>query len=79
MNKEKLIELIKTIEQTSKKFTDDEFNIAMYLYIRYGNFTLKNYIDSSDLEKINKELKQRHTLFDEELNYKVDRILNNKE
>ncbi len=79
MDKEKIKELIETIEEKSQKYTNDEFILAVYLLIRYGKSTFENYIDSTDLDKIHKELKQRHTLFDEELNYIVDKILNNKE
>lgn len=79
MDKEKIKKLIEIVEEKSQKYTNDEFILAVYLLIRYGKSTFENYIDSTDLDKIHKELRTKSTIFDEELNYNIDIILNNKE
>lgn len=79
MDEERIKEVMNHIENISNKCTNDEFNIAIYLYVRYGKSIFDNYIDSEDLDKINQELKRHTTLFDEELNYNIDKILNAKE
>lgn len=76
MNKEIIGRLIADIHSIAEKHTVNEFNVAMYIYTRLGMFTFVNYVDDTDLEKINDEFKKHHTLFDEELNYQIDRILN---
>ena len=77
MEIDRVIKIVDELNELSDKFSDDELRIVIYLLIRYGTTTCKYYIDDSDLEKICKEIKDRETIFDEELNYKVDKILNN--
>lgn len=79
IDKERIHEIIKELDNLSSKYSDDEVIIASYISIRYGTFNFENYIDSTDLEKISKEINKCSTIFDEELNYKIDKILNNKE
>ena len=70
---EKIINKLDDIYQTSY---DDEFNVALYVFVRYGLFEFNNYICDDELEKINKILKQHSTIFDEDINDEVKMILN---
>ena len=79
MDRDRIYEIIKELDNLSIKFSDNEVIIACYISIRYGTSNFENYIDNSDLDKIFKEISKCHTLFDDELNYKIDRILNNSE
>lgn len=79
MDRERIFEIIKELDKLSEKYSDNEVIIASYISIRYGTSNFENYIDSSDLDKVFKEISNCRTLFDEELNYKIDRILNNIE
>ena len=79
MKIDRVIKIVDELNDLSDKFSDDELRIATYLLIRYGTTTCKYYIDDSDLEEIYKEIKNRETIFDENLNYKVDKILNNSD
>lgn len=72
--------LMKIFDVLSNHYSDyNNFNLAMYIYMRYGIRTFNDYKETGKIEKINKELKKHHTLFDEELNYEIDTILNSKE
>ena len=79
MEIDRVIKIVDELNELSNKFSDDELRIVTYLLIRYGTTTCKYYIDDSDLEEISKEIKNRETIFDEELNYKVDKILNDSD
>lgn len=79
MEIDRVIKIVDELNDLSDKFSDDELRVASYLLIRYGTSTCKYYIDDSDLEKICKEIKDRETIFDEELNYNIDKILNNSD
>lgn len=79
MEIDRVIKIVDEINDLSDKFSDDELIVASYLLIRHGTSTCKYYIDDSDLEKIYKEIKKRETIFDEELNYNVDKILNDSD
>ena len=79
MDRERIFEIIKELDKLSEKYSDNEIIIASYISIRYGTSNFENYIDSSDLDKVFKEISKCRTLFDEELNYKIDRISNNIE
>lgn len=76
-NVEKLMKLFDILSDYYNDYND--FNLAMYMYVRYGICTFNDYKETGKIEKIYKELKKHHTLFGEELNYKIDRILNAKE
>lgn len=77
MDIERIIKIIEELDDLSNKFSDNEVIIACYLSIRYGTHTCKYYIDNTDLDKIHKEISKRRTLFDKNLNYRIDKILNN--
>lgn len=79
MNRAKIEKIINEIDNISEKNCDDDFNLAMYLYIRYGLHHFKYYINDDELEEINKVLKRYSTLFDEDLNDDVSCILNEDE
>lgn len=76
MEIERIIRIVEELDELSNKFSDNEVIIACYLSIRYGTKTCKYYIDDSDLDKIYKTISKYKTLFDEHLNYKIDKILN---
>lgn len=79
MDREKIEHIINEFNDISDKYTDQEFIVAVYLYIRQGLFNFKYYIDETDIEKISKAIKDKESLFDEDLNYKTDKILNEHE
>ena len=58
---------------------DDEFDVAIYIFLRYGKYEFDNYICSDELEEINKVLKRHSTMFDEDVNDEVRMILNDEE
>ena len=79
MDREKILEIVNKIEDLSSKYDDYEFITAIYILIRYGIHTCTNYMDSADLEKIFTVVNIQKTIFAEQLNYEVDRILNSKQ
>ena len=79
MNRNKIEKIINEIDNISQKNCDDDFNLAMYLYVRYGLHHFKYYIDDNELEEINKVLKRYDSLFNEDLNDDIRIILNDDE
>lgn len=79
MNRNKIEKIINEIDNVYEKYNDDEFNLAMYLYVRYGLHHFKYYIDDNELEEINKVLKRYDSLFNEDLNDDIRLILNDDE
>lgn len=76
----KIIEtIINEIDTISQKNYNDDFTLAIYLYVRYGLFEFNNYICNNELEEINGILKQHDTIFDGEINDEVSEILRNTE
>jgi len=73
---EKIINKLHDIAETSN---DDDFNLALYIYVRYGIFEFDNYICDNELVEINQVLKQHSTIFNEDINDEVSMILNNTE
>lgn len=76
MEIDRVVRIVEELDELSNKFSDNEVIVACYLSIRYGTRTCKYYIDDTDLDKIYKTISKHHTLFDEHLNYKIDKILN---
>lgn len=76
IDKDKFNILMNELEKLLNKYDTKEFITATYILIRYGLIVYENYIDSIDVECILKEIKKCDTIFDEELNYKIDKILN---
>lgn len=79
MDRTRIEEIINELDNISEKNYDNDFILAIYIYIRYGLFQFNNYICDNELEEINKILKQRCTIFDEDINNEVQKILNNVE
>lgn len=76
MDREIIKEIMNQLEKLSNKYTDNDVRLAFYILHRYGMFEFNNYISNDELTKISKELKRKHTIFDEDFNYQVDMILN---
>lgn len=76
MKKKKIQNIIRELNDISTKYNDNEIIIAIYIWIRYGTTTFNNYIDEAKLNKIFEEIKNYTTIFDEQLNYNIDKILN---
>lgn len=76
MERTKIQALITKFDDLSKNYSNEELYVAMYIYCRYGIRTFKYYIDETDIEAINKLITGKSTLFDEDLNYKIDKIIN---
>lgn len=79
MDRIKIKKIINELDNISEKNFDDDFNLAVYLYIRYGLYEFNNYICDDELEEINKILKRNDTLFNEDINDEVRLILNDNE
>lgn len=75
MDRVKIENIINKLDDISQRNYDDDFNLAVYLYIRYGIFKFKNYICDDELEEINRVLKHHSTMFDENINDEVIDIL----
>jgi len=76
MDKDKIRLIIKDLDQISNKYGTDNFYLAMYILLRYGTFTFEDTITNSKLEKIFEVIRKQGTLYDAELNHKIDKILN---
>lgn len=70
--------LIKLLENFETVFKNDELITAIYIYYRYGLKTFNKEISEKKLNKIYDEIKKKETIFREDMNYKIDKILNNK-
>ena len=69
----KIIEKLRDINDTS---FNDEFDTAIYIYIRYGFYKFQNYIDDEEISKINKVVGKRYSsLFNDDINEEVRKIL----
>lgn len=79
IDEEKYNKLMKELEKLSNQYDTKEFIVATYIINRYGLKLYENYIDSADIECILNELKKFNTIFNEEFNYKVDKILEHEE
>ena len=79
MDRNKIEKIINEIDNVYEKYNDDEFNLAFYIYVRYGLHHFKYYINDDELGEINKILKRYSTLFDEDLNDNIRLILNDDE
>lgn len=70
--------LIKLLENFETVFKRDELITAIYIYYRYGLKTFNKEISEKKLNKIYDEIKEKETIFREDMNYEIDKILNNK-
>lgn len=76
MDRKRIEKIINDLDNMSQKNYNDDFNLAIYIYIRYGLFEFNNYICDDELKEINQVLKQHSTIFDEDINDEVKMILN---
>lgn len=79
MDRKRIEKIIEKFEDITELYNNDEFNLAMYILIRYGKFEFNNYICDDELQEINKILKRHSTIFDEDINDEVRMILNDDE
>lgn len=79
MERKRIETIINKFDDIWQASYDDEFNVALYIYVRYGFFEFNNYICDNELEEINKILKRHSTIFDGEINDEVSMILNDTE
>ncbi len=76
MDRKRIEKIINDLDNILQKNYNDDFNLAIYIYVRFGLWEFNNYICDDELEKINKILKQHSTIFDEDINDEVKMILN---
>lgn len=79
MDRKRIEKIINELDNIYEKYTDDEFNVGLYIYVKLGKFEFDNYICDDEIEKMNEVLKRHSTLFDEEINDEVRLILNDDE
>ena len=79
MDRKRIENIMNKLKDISDVSYDDEFNVAVYIFVRYGLFEFNNYISDNELEEINKVLKSHSTIFDEDVNDEVRMILNDDE
>jgi len=79
MERDKIEKVINKLHNIAETSNDDDFNLALYIYVRYGIFEFDNYICDNELEEINQVLKRYSTIFNEDINDEVSMILNDTE
>ncbi len=79
MDRKRIENIMNKLKDISDVSYDDEFNVAVYIFVRYGLFEFNNYICNDELEEINKVLKRHSTIFDEDVNDEVRMILKDEE
>lgn len=79
MDRKRIENIMNKLKDISDVSYDDEFDVAIYIFLRYGLFEFNNYICDDELEEINKVLKRHSTIFDEDVNDEVRMILNDDE
>lgn len=79
MERKKIETIINKLDDIAETCDNDSFNLALYIYTRYGMFEFNNYICDDGLIEINKVLKRHSTIFDGEINDEVSMILNDTE
>ena len=79
MDRKRIENIMNKLKDISDVSYDEEFDIAVYIFLRYGKYEFDNYICNDELEKINKVLKRHSTIFDEDVNDEVRMILNDDE
>ena len=79
MERKRIENIMNKLKDISDVSYDDEFNVAVYIFVRYGLFEFNNYICDDELEQINKVLKRSDTMFNEDVNDEVRMILKDDE
>lgn len=75
INRNKIDKIIDEFDKIAQKNSNEEFDLAMYMYIRYGFFQYYNYISNDELEEINKIIKKYDSIFNEDINMNVEFIV----
>ena len=78
MVRKRVKSLIKLFENFETVFKNDELITAIYIYYRYGLKTFNKEISGKKLNKIYDKIKKKETIFREDMNHEIDKILNNK-
>lgn len=73
MDRKKIEEIIEKLNDMNTNYED--FEVALYIFARYGLHTFKYYIDDSELEEIKKIIKKSETLFNDNINEEVEKLL----
>lgn len=71
--------LLKLFDIMKNHYTEEAFFAAIYIYVRYGYKTFEKEIKSKKLKKISEVLKEQKILFDEDLAYRIDKILDEEQ
>ena len=79
MDRKRIENIMNKLKDISDVSFDNEFNVAVYIFVRYGLAEFNNYICDDELEEINKILKRHSTMFDEDVNDEVRMILKDDE
>lgn len=74
MDRKRIIALMEELDKLSK-FDYNTFELALVLFLRTDTFELKNYISDSQLETIEKLVKNSETIMSDELRENVEFIL----
>ena len=79
MERDKIEKVINKLHNIAETSNDDDFNLALYIYVRYGIFEFYNYFCDNELQQINHLLNRYPTIFNEDINDEVSIILNDTE
>lgn len=52
MNKKKIEKLINEINKVSQEYTENEFDLVIYMFYRFGKKEIKEVLEKEDLEEI---------------------------
>ena len=66
--------LIEVFYVLHKHYGNDVFDVALYIFSRFGTSKFTHYINSQDIENISNAIKQKESLFNEDLNTEIDKI-----
>lgn len=52
MNKKKIEKLVNEINKVSQEYTENEFDLVIYMFYRFGKKEIKEVLEKEDLEEI---------------------------
>ena len=76
MEKSKILEIMREIEQIYSKYGVNNTILAFYIYTRLGDIEK---LTNEDIEQIDDILNKADTIFGDYINIEVEEMLNNKE
>ena len=79
MDRKRIENIMNKLQDISDTSFADEFNVAVYIFMRLGKCNFDNYICDDELNKINNILENHETMFDEDVNDEVRMILKDDE